>query len=243
VHVPLWLALHLRAAQRCKVVRPPWLSLHALEAAIERERASEFELTPLPHFYVEIAEILLRQATEDWGSQLDATADLLEELIVVRAAKLKRGTGNVLKGTKAEGIMKDLIVPVTSIAAAEVASLRHGFFKVRGGGGEGRGGASSRCAHPTLPPLFQALDVLTELSSVQPAAGGKDGGAGRAGASAPGLSSSASASGSTLDTSDLDGNRGRHRKALREKYKVLRAAKEASASAGAGAGGEGEGER
>lgn len=156
------MALHLRAAQRCKVIRPPWLSVPALEAAIERERASEFELTPLPHFYVEIAEILLRQATEDWGSQLDATADLLEELIVVRASKLKRGTSNVLKGTKGEGIMKDLIVPVTSIAAAEVNSLRHGFLKVR----------PTPTPPPPLPPCAATSPPLSlSLSPHTPHAG------------------------------------------------------------------------
>lgn len=40
VHVPLWLAIHLRKQQKCRIVPPEWMDMETLEDIKEEEKRS-----------------------------------------------------------------------------------------------------------------------------------------------------------------------------------------------------------
>lgn len=41
VHVPLWLAVHLRKQQKCRIVPPEWMEIEQLEDIKEAEKRSK----------------------------------------------------------------------------------------------------------------------------------------------------------------------------------------------------------
>lgn len=62
---PLWLAVHLRRQQKCRIIPPSWLSIERLTEFKEAED-SETGCTVPPHpNYTEIATLILQHAPED----------------------------------------------------------------------------------------------------------------------------------------------------------------------------------
>lgn len=41
LHVPLWMAVHLRKQQRCRIVAPDWMDVDQLEEIKEEEKRSK----------------------------------------------------------------------------------------------------------------------------------------------------------------------------------------------------------
>lgn len=59
VMVPLWLALHLRVQDKCKIIAPDWMNVESLKTVLQREKDDLGHFEVLPFHYVEIAEQLL----------------------------------------------------------------------------------------------------------------------------------------------------------------------------------------
>lgn len=58
--VPLWLAVHFRQRQRCRVECPDWVSVEKLDELMTNEKASEvFTQMPSPH-YMELSNVLIK---------------------------------------------------------------------------------------------------------------------------------------------------------------------------------------
>jgi hypothetical protein len=57
--VPLWLALHLRMQDKCKITAPDWMNVESLKAVLQKEKEDLGRFEVLPFHYVEIAEQLL----------------------------------------------------------------------------------------------------------------------------------------------------------------------------------------
>ena len=57
--VPLWLALHLRVQDKCKIIAPDWMNVESLKTVLQREKEDLGHFEVLPFHYVEIAEQLL----------------------------------------------------------------------------------------------------------------------------------------------------------------------------------------
>ena len=61
VTVPLWVALHLKTMNRCRIMAPEWLSEEFLTNKIQEETDQSL-LTPMPsEYYFEVAKLLLAQ--------------------------------------------------------------------------------------------------------------------------------------------------------------------------------------
>ena len=57
--VPLWLAVHFRQRQKCRIECPAWINVEKLEELINAEKASDvFMQMPNP-YYMEITNVLL----------------------------------------------------------------------------------------------------------------------------------------------------------------------------------------
>lgn len=41
-HIPLWLAIHLRKQQKCRIVPPEWMDIEQLEDIKEAEKRSKY---------------------------------------------------------------------------------------------------------------------------------------------------------------------------------------------------------
>lgn len=42
VHIPLWLAVHLRRQRKCRIVPPQWMDVDTLEEIKEEEKRSKY---------------------------------------------------------------------------------------------------------------------------------------------------------------------------------------------------------
>lgn len=42
LHVPLWIAVHLRKQQKCRIVPPEWMNIEQLEEIKEEEKRSKY---------------------------------------------------------------------------------------------------------------------------------------------------------------------------------------------------------
>lgn len=57
--VPLWLAMRLRSDSLCTVVPPHWMHEGRLAAMLDAERRNTIAFNPLPHYFDELAHVLL----------------------------------------------------------------------------------------------------------------------------------------------------------------------------------------
>ena len=144
--VPLWLALTLKESKKARIIMPEWMREANLRAAIEYEETTLDAFSPaIPFHYIEVAEMLLRAAEDDCaaecsaeGGSLETLSDTLRTLIEVREAKIHAGIAASLKRTKDPAEKsKTLMIRLNNVSAMEVADMRDGFLKVRGGGGMG----------------------------------------------------------------------------------------------------------
>ncbi|XP_055545060.1 probable DNA replication complex GINS protein PSF2 [Wyeomyia smithii] len=97
VHIPLWLAIHLRQQQKCRIVPPEWMDPKLLEDLKEEEkRTRHFTKMPSEHYMVE-AKLVLNTAPED-VPQSDEIKTLVKDIWDIRCAKLRTTTDMFLKG-------------------------------------------------------------------------------------------------------------------------------------------------
>ncbi|XP_053697516.1 probable DNA replication complex GINS protein PSF2 [Sabethes cyaneus] len=97
LHIPLWLAIHLRQQQKCRIVPPEWMDSRLLEDIKEEEkRTRHFTKMPSEHYMVE-AKLVLNTAPED-VPQSDEIKTLIKDIWDIRCAKLRTTTDMFLKG-------------------------------------------------------------------------------------------------------------------------------------------------
>ena len=118
--VPLWFALQLRRNGKCIIEIPEWLTVASLEKTKDDEKVKE-GLTDLPYYFVEIAQLLLAHAKDDFDSP-DQTRTLLQDIQGIRMDRLRTGVLTFADLAKAgEGIPS---VKLPNICASEVLGLR-----------------------------------------------------------------------------------------------------------------------
>mmetsp|Transcript_16918 Transcript_16918/g.69072 ORF Transcript_16918/g.69072 Transcript_16918/m.69072 type:complete len:217 (-) Transcript_16918:1503-2153(-) len=89
IEVPIWFALALKRARKCKLVVPSWMEEKQLEKTVENERISKNRLTPVPYYYAEIASLLLHYASDDMRSAATVRRGV-EDLTSLRSSKFRR---------------------------------------------------------------------------------------------------------------------------------------------------------
>lgn len=115
--VPLWLAVHLKKRNRCRMRPPEWLAKAALEKLLERERALGNEAwasLPSP-FFVELAMLMLEHAREA-VAESERVRQLVEQVLDARRAKVLAGLASVQGPT--------VVVKLNNLTLGELNLLR-----------------------------------------------------------------------------------------------------------------------
>ncbi|XP_050078548.1 probable DNA replication complex GINS protein PSF2 [Anopheles maculipalpis] len=103
LYVPLWLGIHLRQQQKCRIVAPNWMDIDLLEDIKETEkRVSAFTKMPSRNYMVE-AKLILSTAPEDVPSS-DVIKTLIKDIYDVRCAKLRTTVENFIKSEESHTV-------------------------------------------------------------------------------------------------------------------------------------------
>ncbi len=88
--VPLWLALQLKASQKCKIIPPFWFDVQIINEFIEKERRNTTDLTNLQNEeFFEISYIFMSRAHDDVARIVEMRG-LIEGLENIRKEKIRR---------------------------------------------------------------------------------------------------------------------------------------------------------
>ncbi|EME27576.1 uncharacterized protein Gasu_48710 [Galdieria sulphuraria] len=122
VTVPLWLAVGLKEAKRCRILPPSWLTEEKILAKVEEERNNPNSgLVQLHQHYMEIASKLLHVASDDL-EQPFKIRKALEDLLDLRTNKLRKGLFNVRERTP--------FIKINNISWMELNSLRGPLLEI-----------------------------------------------------------------------------------------------------------------
>jgi len=130
--VPIWLALHLRKSNRCNIKIPEWLEADKLKNVLENEKNSRDTFQPMPFHYIEIAQLLLNNAWDDFPKP-DEVRTLVRDVENIRMDRLRLGALNiaeeVMKRGDESGGLTSIIpnVGLSNISALEILTVR-GFI-------------------------------------------------------------------------------------------------------------------
>jgi len=113
--VPLWLALHLKKRQKCKIVPPDWMDAELLATRLDAEKQNERTFEKLDFHYAEIASLLLNGAKDDIPNA-SKVQQLLKDIQDERLLKIRKGLLSITTQTEA--------VKLNNVAALEIMFIR-----------------------------------------------------------------------------------------------------------------------
>uniref|UniRef100_A0A1B0A5Y2 DNA replication complex GINS protein PSF2 n=1 Tax=Glossina pallidipes TaxID=7398 RepID=A0A1B0A5Y2_GLOPL len=97
VHVPLWLAIHLRKHQKCRIVPPEWMDIELLEEIKEAEKKSKyFTKMPSEHYMIE-AQLIMSTAPDD-VPRCEELRTIIKDIFDIRESKLRTSIDAFIKG-------------------------------------------------------------------------------------------------------------------------------------------------
>jgi|MDTB01.2.fsa_nt_gb GINS complex subunit 2 len=120
--VPIWLALHLRKSNRCNIVIPEWLEANKLKLVLEDEKGARDTFQPMPFHYIEIAQMLLTFARDDFPNP-DEVSTLVRDVENIRMDRLRLGAMNIAQAVKDDRTLVPN-VGLTNISAIEILAVR-----------------------------------------------------------------------------------------------------------------------
>ena len=128
--VPMWLALFLRNSKACTVRPPAWLSVENMTAVLEYEKSND-TFAALPHYYMEVASMLLENCSEDFAGISDVLGRLLGEVAMCRWQKVLVG----LDVFRSAGVVNSGM-RVTNLTCSELRRLRPVMLRVMDDGAD-----------------------------------------------------------------------------------------------------------
>jgi len=115
--VPLWLAVHFRQRQKCRIECPAWISVDKLEEILDNEKTSDlFTQMPNPN-YMELANVLLNCAPQDIP-RADEVKTLVKDIWDLRVAKLRSSMNEFVKSDS-------LHAKVNNLTLLEINTVRN----------------------------------------------------------------------------------------------------------------------
>ncbi len=123
--VPLWLALHLRKSNSCNIKIPLWLQADRLKEVLEEEKQTQDIFQPMPFHYVEISQLLLTNAWDDFANP-DEVRTLVRDVENIRMDRLRIGALDIAGAVSSEKEMPPAI-RLANIGALEILAIR-GFL-------------------------------------------------------------------------------------------------------------------
>lgn len=107
LHIPLWIAIHLRKQQKCRIVTPEWMEVEFLEDLKEEEkRTNGFLKMPSPHYMI-IAKLVMGAAMEDITNS-EQIKTLIKDLFDMRTSKLRKLIDAILGGDEANSKLDNI---------------------------------------------------------------------------------------------------------------------------------------
>ncbi|XP_055386420.1 probable DNA replication complex GINS protein PSF2 [Condylostylus longicornis] len=97
VKTPLWLAIHLRKQQKCRIVPPDWMELEILEELKEEEKRSRFFIKMPCEHYMIVAQLILSTAREDIPRSSEIRT-VIKDIFDIRESKLRTSIDTFIKG-------------------------------------------------------------------------------------------------------------------------------------------------
>lgn len=122
VNVPLWLALHLKKTNKCRILAPEWLSVDKLKESYRLEKENEQELGEMPQNYYELTLILMANCRDDLKNDEEVRC-LVEDINRCRMAKIQ---GRVEKHMESGGVLK--LNNISQHERSSVLSPSYGFM-------------------------------------------------------------------------------------------------------------------
>lgn len=91
VQVPIWLAVILKAQNKCRMVPPHWLALHSLQEFYTYEVENLTGFSELPVNWLELSKIFFENAPDDLHDPVYKLKSQIQDLQEVRLIKVKKG--------------------------------------------------------------------------------------------------------------------------------------------------------
>lgn len=123
--LPLWLALTLRKKGKCRIEIPDWMSIQSLETYISQERR-DTRFSSVPFHYVEIAQLLLNYARDDFTS-IDRVSALIADLENIRMDRIRVGIAAI--ATQVKSGQAVVSIGLTNISCAEIQAIKPVFIE------------------------------------------------------------------------------------------------------------------
>ncbi|EDK43594.1 conserved hypothetical protein [Lodderomyces elongisporus NRRL YB-4239] len=89
--VPLWVALILKAQDKCNIVPPKWFNVHYLKEKYDEEIRRPGQFSNLPWNWLELSKIMLDKASDDLADSTDELRSLIQDLREIRLVKSRKG--------------------------------------------------------------------------------------------------------------------------------------------------------
>ncbi|KAL4484355.1 hypothetical protein ABPG74_019532 [Tetrahymena malaccensis] len=96
--VPLWLAIHLKRSNKCRIVPPDWLNEQILTKVFDSEKQND-ELQNLPYQFFEIAHILIKFCCESIPN-VQKVRCVLDDIENIRETKIDNKMLKIDQNTK-----------------------------------------------------------------------------------------------------------------------------------------------
>eukprot|EP01026_Neomeris_dumetosa_P000701 TRINITY_DN10172_c0_g2_i1.p1 TRINITY_DN10172_c0_g2~~TRINITY_DN10172_c0_g2_i1.p1 ORF type:complete len:233 (-),score=22.39 TRINITY_DN10172_c0_g2_i1:190-858(-) len=122
--VPLWLAINMKHKNLCTIKPPYWMELETLKGRINAEKLSDQFQEGLPMYYVEIGNMILIEAQEGFGADLQKVKNAFLELAMTRINKIKQQISNIL--TTTDGLVRTL--PMKNLTHCELNTIREYYL-------------------------------------------------------------------------------------------------------------------
>ncbi|XP_030746909.1 probable DNA replication complex GINS protein PSF2 [Sitophilus oryzae] len=116
LRVPLWVAVHLKQQQQCKIIPPDWMDLEKLENLKEEEKSNRsFIKMPSEHYIVE-AKLILGCAADDIP-RTDEIRTIIKDIWDIRKSKLRSSMDQMIKKSA-------MYAAVDNLTLMEINSIR-----------------------------------------------------------------------------------------------------------------------
>ncbi|ODQ78023.1 hypothetical protein BABINDRAFT_40513 [Babjeviella inositovora NRRL Y-12698] len=89
--IPLWLALILKAQDKCQIIPPIWLNVAYLKARYDEELEFPNRFSSLPWHWLELSKMLLTKASDDLTDAPHLIRSIIQDLREVRLVKSRKG--------------------------------------------------------------------------------------------------------------------------------------------------------
>ncbi|EMG47759.1 PSF2 DNA replication complex GINS protein PSF2 [Candida maltosa Xu316] len=89
--VPLWVALILKAQDKCSIVPPKWLNVAFFKEKYDDEVRKPLQFSNLPWSWLEVSKILLEKAPDDLSDSVGQLRSVIQDLREIRLVKSRKG--------------------------------------------------------------------------------------------------------------------------------------------------------